>query len=69
MRDIVVGNWKIEVSGPYPCWCKIYYEGNKNHPQGTLGGIHHKELRDLEYATQQAMRECRQLLRNDKDEV
>lgn len=46
------GNFEINVSGPYPCWCQIVYEGV------TVATIHHNELSDLEYVAQKAMKEA-----------
>lgn len=46
-----VGKWEIEVSEPYPCWCRITYDGQE------IYGIRHGELLDLEYAVQRAIRE------------
>ena len=46
---MVVGKWTIEVSEPYPCWSRISYLGQE------IRTIHHKDLRDLEYALLRAL--------------
>lgn len=58
-----VGRIKIEVLAPYPAWCKVYID------EAYVGTLHHCELSDLKYATEQAMKEARLLLGDDKDEV
>lgn len=50
------GKWKIEVSEPHPAWCRILYEGQEIH------GIHHQDLRDLEYVVKRAILEARDAL-------
>jgi hypothetical protein len=61
---MAVGKWNIEVSGPYPCWCRITYDDQEIH------SVRHTELRDLEYALQRAIKECRDRLPpNDKSEI
>jgi hypothetical protein len=57
------GEFEIRVSGPYPAWCEIRYNGER------LASIHHKELRDLRYAVDKAMREAKLKLGKDKGEV
>lgn len=48
------GDWEIKVSEPHPAWCELFYQG-----RSVLRGIHHKELRDLEYAVGRAIFEAR----------
>jgi hypothetical protein len=61
---MVVEKWEVEVSLPYPCWVRILYEGQE------IRGIHHKDLRDLEYALGKAMKEVRDKLpEGDKTEI
>lgn len=47
------GKWEIQVSEPHPAWCKLLYDNQEIH------GIHHKDLRDLEYAVSRAIVEAR----------
>lgn len=57
------GNFEIDVSqGGYPAWCEIRYAGK------ALERIHHKELRDLQYAVEKAMREAREALEQPSED-
>ena len=51
------GEWEIRVSEPHPAWCEIFYRG-----QRFLHGVHHQDLRDLEYAVARAIKEARDKL-------
>lgn len=53
------GNWTIEVSEPHPMWCRIVYRGG---PDQEVHSIHHKELHDLRYALDRAIKEARDKL-------
>lgn len=50
------GEWEIEVSQPYPCWCQLKIDGNN------VLRFTHKELRDLEYVVGRAIFEARNLM-------
>lgn len=51
------GNWKIAPwSGGYPVWCELHYNDKE------LIRVHHKDLRDLEFAVKRAILECRDIL-------
>lgn len=47
------GNWEIKVSEPYPAWAEVCFEGK------SLVRVHHRDLRDLEYAVKRAILEAR----------
>lgn len=47
------GDWTIRIAEPHPAWCTIQY-GDQ-----LIRGIHHKDLRDLEYAVSRAIKEAR----------
>lgn len=47
------GDWRIEVSEPYPAWSEVFFEGK------SLVRVHHRDLRDLEYAVKRAILETR----------
>ena len=53
---IVVGKRTIDVRAPYPCFCVLSHEGD------SIGLIHHKDLRDLEYAISRAIKTARDML-------
>jgi len=46
------GNFRIDVSGPYPCWCEL------SHGDKKLSTFLHSELSDLKYAVEKAMQEA-----------
>lgn len=52
------GKWSLtHWDGGHPVWCQLYYDGAE-----ILGGINHRELRDLHYAIGRAILECRDAL-------
>ena len=57
------GRIAIVVWEPYPAWCEISIDGEK------VAKLHHRELADLKYVTEQAMKKARLLLGTDRDEV
>lgn len=58
------GNFQIVVGDPYPVWCELRHNGE------TVARFTHKELSDLHYAAEKAMREARvKLTDQDKEEV
>jgi hypothetical protein len=57
------GEFRIEVGGPYPCWVRIVYCQQEIH------GIHHGELKDLQFALDRAMAEARRKLGKDASEL
>ena len=57
---IQIGKFMIEVSDSgFPVWTKLSYENV------TLHGIHHHDLRDLEYAIQRARLQAKRALGSD----
>lgn len=60
------GKWSIKVStGGYPVWCRLFYEGKQ-----IAYGIHHKDLRDLQYTINRAILAARDALPETyKDEM
>lgn len=65
MSEIKVGKWTIEVTSPYPCWVRVSFED-----QEPLLHANHRDLRDLEYAVQKAMRVAREKLpEREREEV
>lgn len=63
-EEHVVGPWTVEMSGPWPVFVTIRYEGQM------IAHIRHEHLRDLEYSVQQVMRRARAMLPSDsRDEV
>lgn len=48
------GKWKLtHWEGGHPIWCQLSYRDKE------ITTIHHKDLRDLEYAVARAIKECR----------
>lgn len=65
-NEIVVGDWKIKISEGASMWVRISYLGESPLDNAST----HKDLRDLEYAVQKAMRYCRNKLpERFRDEV
>lgn len=59
------GDFRFAVSGPYPCWITIQHRGDDS----PCIQMHHKDLADLKHLIEWAMREARQRLGDDRDEV
>ncbi len=57
------GNFKAEISGPYPVWIGLTYE------DGRQIRFHHSELADLKHVVDRAMVEARLKLGKDAAEV
>jgi hypothetical protein len=59
------GKWKItHWKDGHPVWCQISYDGKE------IRGIDHRDLRDLQYAVERAIKECRdELPENYKHEM
>lgn len=66
MSGLTVGNFWVDVSGPYPCWVEIRCE---SFPEMRSMRFRHDELDHLRFALDQAAKECRALLKDDRDEV
>ena len=58
-----VGEFSIEVWGPYPCWIEL------KDNRGNEIRFSHKELINLEHAVKWAKREAKQKLGTDASEV
>lgn len=63
MRVINVGEWKIEVTEPYPCWVTIHRR------DVFIRSFRHDELRDLEYAVKRAIYAASEMLGARKSEM
>ena len=63
LNGFIVGNWHFEVAEPSPAWVTIIYEGQE------IRLINHRDLRDLEYAVQKAMRLAKEKLGTHGHEV
>lgn len=49
------GKWKLtHWKGGYPVWCQLSYGDVE-----VVVTIHHKDLRDLQYVVDRAIKECR----------
>lgn len=59
------GRIRIDVSEPYPCWCRVYVDDELQFQ------ISHTEIADLIYAAQRAAHEAEMSLKatDDEDEV
>jgi len=52
------GGIEVRVSSAgWPYWCDVLYDGESQF------SLHHSELRDLRYAADKAMRECKANMR------
>lgn len=60
------GKWALKHwTGGHPVWCQLEYEG-----QEIAHGIHHRDLRDLQYVIERAILEVRnELPPNYKHEI
>ena len=67
MSDIRVGDFEVEITGPYPCWINV--KRRSGNTVNSLGTFKHTELRDLQYAINRAIWLAGQKLGTDKDEV
>ncbi len=61
--DAKAGNFRIEISSPYPCWITVIYRDTN------LGQFSHSELADLEFCVKRAKQFARLALGKDRDEV
>lgn len=57
------GKFTVSISGPYPCWVAIEYDGRQ------LPRFHHKDLADLKYALARAQQDIASMLGSDRAEV
>lgn len=63
-RDkIRAGHFEADISGPYPCWLTLKYNGEE-----VLRTVRHDELRDLAYVVEHAMKEARLKLKPTHDD-
>lgn len=60
---IKVGEFEVEVDGPYPCWITIKYRDQE------IRLVRHTELSDLAYALAKAIHEAKQKLGRDAHEI
>lgn len=63
MNRYNAGRFEVEVSGPYPVWVGIRYDGQE------IARLRHDEIADLLYVVKRAKNAARNALGDDSDEV